>query len=354
MVEQVIYLIIVCIIALFVGTMIRRGVLWLMRRWVRLRHTVWGQELLETHTLQKCSHIVTPLVLMGFVPFIFSSDSHIHAIIMRCVGIYVILALGIAINAVLHFVWTHYDKHDNTRHLPLKGVLNVAEGIAWIVVTIVCISIALDRSPAVLLGGLGACAAVLMLIFKDSILGFVAGIQLSLNDMLHVGDWITVPGTPADGVVMDVTVSVVKIQNFDNTIIMLPPYSLISGSFQNWRGMSDSGMRRIARSIIIDAASVSGGTADSSTDLMTTNLGKYRTYCLKYLQNHPQITKDGLIMVRLMAQTESGIPMQLWCFTNTTDWYTYELIQSQILEHLTAVASEFGLVVYNLPAKLQN
>lgn len=352
MVEQVIYLIIVCVIALFVGTMIRRGVLWLMRRWVRLRHTVWGQELLETHTLQKCSHIVTPLVLMGFVPFIFSSDSNIHSILMRCVGVYVFIALGIAINAVLHFVWTHYDKHDNTRHLPLKGVLNVAEGIAWIVVTIICISIALDRSPAVLLGGLGACAAVLMLIFKDSILGFVAGIQLSLNDMLHVGDWITVPGTPADGVVMDVTVSVVKIQNFDNTIIMLPPYSLISGSFQNWRGMSDSGMRRIARSIIIDAASVSGGTADSSTDLMTTNLGKYRTYCLKYLQNHPQITKDGLIMVRLMAQTESGIPMQLWCFTNTTDWYTYELIQSQIFEHLTAVASDFGLVVYNLPAKL--
>ncbi len=350
--EEVIYFVIVIIIALVVGTLLRRVILWAMRRWVKLRHTVWGEELLKAHTMQKCSHVITPLVLMGFVPFIFNHDTNMHTLVLRCVLIYLTVTIGLSLIAIMHFLWQHYDTHDNVRHLPLKGILNVGEGLIWIILVILGISIAVGRSPMALLGGLGACAAVLMLVFKDSILGFVAGVQLSLNDMLHVGDWITVPGTPADGVVTDVTISVVKVQNFDNTMIMLPPYTLVSGSFQNWRGMSDSGMRRIARSIIIDASTVTGGDPNDSTDPMSTNLGKYRAYCLEYLQNHPRITKNGLVMVRLMAQTDAGIPLQMWCFTNTTDWPTYEAIQSQIFEHLTAVASQFGLKVYNLPSQL--
>lgn len=350
--DEVIYFILVIIIALTVGTLLRRALLWATRRWVKLRHTTWGRELLEAHTLQKCSHFVTPLVLMGFVPFIFTESSTLHTVVIRLVGIYLVAAVGVALNAVMQFMWCHYDAHDNVRHLPLKGILNVSQGVMWIIVAILAISIAVGRSPLALLGGLGACAAVLMLVFKDSILGFVAGLQLSLNDMLHVGDWITVPGTPADGVVTDVTISVVKVQNFDNTMIMLPPYSLVSGSFQNWKGMSDSGMRRIARNILIDASTVIGGTADDGTDPLATNLGKYRAYCLQYLQNHPRINKNALIMVRLMAQTEAALPLQLWCFTDTTDWPMYESIQSQILEHLTSVASSFGLKVYNLPDSL--
>ena len=350
--EEVIYFIIVIIIALAVGTLLRRLVLWAVRRWVRLRHTVWGQELLNARTLQKCSHVVTPLVLMGFVPFIFDYSTRMHTVVLRVVLIYLAVAVGVAVNAVMRFVWLHYDRHDNVRHLPLKGILNVAEGLLWIVTVILCVSVAVGRSPMALLGGLTACAAVLMLVFKDSILGFVAGIQLSLNDMLHVGDWVTVPGTPADGIVTDVTISVVKIQNFDNTIIMLPPYALVSGPFQNWKGMSDSGMRRIARSVIIDATSVTGGTSDNSTDQLSTNLGKYRAYCLQYLRNHPRITKNGLIMVRLMAPTDAGLPLQMWCFTDTTAWPEYEAIQSQIFEHLNAVASDFGLRVYNYPSSL--
>ncbi|MDE7387882.1 MAG: mechanosensitive ion channel family protein [Muribaculaceae bacterium] len=351
-VEDIIYFIIVVLIALGFGTLLRRIVLWAVRRWVRMRHTVWGEELLAAHTLQKCSHVVPPLVLMGFVPFLFEQESAWHTAVLRAVILYLIATMCYGINGVLRFLWRHYDTHDNTRHLPLKGILNVAEGLVWIVAVILAFAVILGRSPMALLGGLGACAAVIMLIFKDSILGFVAGIQLSLNDMLHVGDWITVPGTPADGVVTDVTISVVKVQNFDNTMIMLPPYSLVSGSFQNWKGMSDSGMRRIARNILIDASSVTGGDPDSSTDPMSTNLGKFRAYCLQYLQNHPHITKNGLIMVRLMAQTDAGLPLQMWCFTDTTDWPTYESIQSQIFEHLTAVAADFGLRIYNLPATL--
>lgn len=348
--EEIVYFVIVMVMALVIGMMLRRVTLWVMRRWVRLRHTVWGAELLRAHTMQKCSHMVTPLVLMGFVPFIFDYSAMMHTVVLRIVAVWLIVTVGVALSAVMRFFWQHYDAHDNVRHLPLKGILNVGEGIVWIVAVILCVSVALGRSPLALLGGLTACAAVLMLVFKDSILGFVAGIQLSLNDMLHVGDWITVPGTPADGIVTDVTVSVVKIQNFDNTIIMLPPYTLVSGPFQNWKGMSDSGMRRIARSVIIDATSVTGGTADNSTDPMSTNLGKFRAYCLQYLQNHPRITKDGLIMVRLMTPTDAGIPLQMWCFTDTTDWPTYEAIQSQIFEHLNAVASDFGLRVYNYPS----
>lgn len=354
-VEQAAYLLIVVCVALLVGISIRRIVLWLLRRYVRFRHTGWGELMLRDRTMQKCSHIVTPLVLMAFVPFMFESSSTLHTVAIRCVGSYLLIAVGVVVSAVLHFVWMLYDTRDNVRHLPLKGLLNVAVGMVWIIVAILTVSVCINRSPVALLGGLGACAAVLMLVFKDSILGFVAGLQLSLNDMLHVGDWITVPSTPADGVVEDVTVTVVKVRNFDNTLIMLPPYTLVSSSFQNWKGMTDSGMRRIARDILIDASTVTGDTSAATsdgTDPSAINLGRFRAYCLDYLHRHPRITSRGLVMVRLMPQTESGIPMQIYCFTDTTDWYTYESIQSQIFEHLTAAAPAFGLTVYNLPPSI--
>lgn len=266
--------------------------------------------------------------------------------------IWCFISFGIAICAIFKFAWLRYDSRQNTKHLPLKGIYDVAVGFVWMIVSILAISVLLDKSPAMLLTGLGAMATVLMLIFKDSILGFVAGIQLSKNDMIRVGDWITVPGTQADGVVTDVNISVVKVLNFDNTTVMLPPYTLVSSSFLNWRSMSASGIRRIARSILIDVTTITSDGEGSGS----TNLTRYRAWCLKYLNSHPKLNHtaggNALTMVRIMPQEAAGLPMQLYCFTNTSVWVDYESIQSEVVENIIAGASAFKLKVYNYPMSL--
>ena len=234
----------------------------------------------------------------------------------------------------------------------MRGIYDLGLGLTWLIVAIISVSILIDKSPAMLLTGLGAVAAAMMFVFKDTILGFVAGIQLSNNDMVRVGDWITVPNTPADGVVEDVNISVVKVRNFDNTMVYLPPYSLVDNAFKNWRGMSEFGIRLISRNILIDASTIKADEKDPST----TNLTLFRKWCLDYLNNNPHLDHSGqgnsLIMVRLMAQEASGVPMQLYCFTNTTVWPDYEAIQSEVMEHVIAAANQFGLTVYNYPTKL--
>lgn len=249
----------------------------------------------------------------------------------------------------------------------------------WIVITIIAISILVDKSPAYLLTGLGAFAAALMLIFKDSILGFVAGIQMSQNDMLHVGDWIVVPGTPANGIVLDVTLSAVKVQNFDNTFVTVPPYTLVSTSFQNYRGMQASGARRFTRTLVVDTPSVvklSDEILDKAlaahpeikpfvTNLQSThkeieadkgirplngsietNLGLFRAYCAYYLLNSPWVNPSMQVLVRILEPTIYGIPLDIYAFAITTDWNSYEAIQSAIMEHFAVCAPDFGLDIY--------
>ena len=225
--EEIIYLVAVSIVAFAVAWIIKKIIFVSVRKLVKMRKITIGLELLQWHTLRKVCQIIPPLILLALVPFAFESTHSMRFWIFRIVGIYGLVALGIALGAVFDFAFNHYNIHQNKRNLPLRGLLNVAKGILWIVLAICSVSLLLDKSPAFLLTGLGAFAAALMLIFKDSILGFVAGIQMSQNDMLHVGDWIVVPDTPANGVVMDMTLSTVKVRNFDNTIVTVPPYTLI-------------------------------------------------------------------------------------------------------------------------------
>lgn len=382
-IEQIIYVIIICAFAIGLGYIIRVLVVLAARKIIQLKKTDFGTELLNRHVLTKCSHIITPLVILALIPFAFEPSSSVLKVIQKIVEIYLTIMFGVGFNAVIDFIWYNYDRHANKENHPLKGIKNVAKGIVWIIITIICLSMLINKSPVALLGGLGAFAAALMLIFKDSILGFVAGIQLSSNDMLRVGDWIVVPSTIANGVVIDVSLTVVKVQNWDNTIVMIPPYSLISGSFQNWRGMSDSGVRQIDRSVLIDNTSIvtvdeqfvsdmvakypllkefvdnrqqdikagktmvfNGGVAPVNGTL-DTNLGLYRAYLCRYLLNHPAISNDNNIIVRLMTPDANGTPLDIYCFTNTTDWLAYEAIRSQIFEHLAASATDFGLRVFN-------
>ena len=371
--EELLYTIIVLFIAGGTGWLIRYAFQLIIRLVFRIKHFKVINELISHKVISRCSHIIPPLVIIAFIPFAFENEASIRTAILRLCVVYLLISIAIGLCSILTFLWTRYDTYKNTRNLPLKGVLNVGKGIVWMVILIISISVLIDRSPTVLLTGLGAFAAALMLIFKDSILGFVAGIQISQNDMLHVGDWVIVPGTIANGIVIDVTLSVVKIRNWDNTIVMLPPYSLVSSSFQNWRGMSDSGARLISRSIPIDNSSIKAATpaliseihdklpefasfisqSASSTiynkgvaainGTAETNLGLLRAYACQYIVSHPMVATDKQVLVRLMEGDATGIPLQLYCFAATTDWTLYEAIQSEIVEHIISICPTFHI-----------
>lgn len=381
-IEDIIYIAIVVALALFLGWLAKKIILYGARKIMILRNNELAQELFDHHVLTRCSHVIPPLVLLALLPFAFTKASTLNVIIYKALLLYTCIVVCLAICKIVRFVWMRFDEKRNTRNLPLKGIMDTIVGILWVITLIVCVSILVDKSPVALLTGLGAFAAVLMLIFKDSILGLVAGLQLSQNDMLRVGDWIVVPSTLANGVVIDVSLTSVKVQNFDNTIVTLPPYSLISSSFQNWRGMQDSGCRRIARDLIIDSDTITPATPDMIDGIckkfpiikafvdkterdgkpyydpglavvngsLETNLGLFRAYMCQWLLNNPAISSEQQILVRIMVPTGEGIPLQIYCFTNTTQWTAYEAIQSTVLEHVMAVAPAFGLRLFNDPS----
>lgn len=381
-IEEVIYASIIVAFALFLGWLARTIILYAVRKFMKIRHSELSKELIQHHVLIHCSHIIPPLVILALLPFAFTEDSRFSIIVFRALLIYTTYVVCKAICSVTSFIWTRFDETRNSKNLPLRGILDTIIGILWFIAIIICISILVDKSPVKLLTGLGAFAAVLMLVFKDSILGLVAGLQLSQNDMLRVGDWIVVPSTIANGIVVDVTLTAVKVQNFDNTIVTLPPYTLISSSFQNWRGMSESGCRRIARAVIIDSDTIvastpeliakvtakypiikayvekltSLGHPDYATGLAVvngtndTNLGLFRAYMCQWLLNNPAIRNDEQILVRVMDPSGQGIPLQIWCFTATTNWTAYEAIQSAVMEHVAVTAADFGLRLFNEPS----
>lgn len=379
MTEEIIYVAIIVVTAMLLGWLLSYAIRLLIRKIVDVRSPQLATDLKEKHVLIRCCRIVPPLVILALLPFAFTGDSLLNTIIIRALLVYTSVTVCMAICSVLSFAWLRFDKERNTKNLPIRGILDTVIGILWVITAIICVAIIVDKSPAVLLTGLGAFAAVLMLVFKDSILGLVAGLQLSQNDMLRVGDWIVVPSTIANGIVIDVSLTAVKVQNWDNTIVTLPPYTLISGSFQNWRGMSDSGYRLICRSILVDADTVREPDADMMAEISklpgmadfiattqkngikydpgvacvngtaSTNLGLLRAYLCIYLLHHPLIGTTQQLLVNLLQPTENGIPLQIYCYT-TTAWTAYEAVQSEIFEHVAAVAPKFGLQIFNAPS----
>ena len=378
--EEAICLFIIIAGAFLIGWMLQKIIYFVLRHAVKLRPSAIGQELLKGKTLARCCYIIPPLVVLALAPFALEESHSTYTVVVRIAGIYALFALAAGLGAVFTFIFNYYNTYENKRKLPLKGLVNVAIGVVWIIIVILSVSVALDKSPGLLLTGLGAFAAALMLVFKDSILGFVAGIQLSENDMIHVGDWIVVPDTIANGVVLDMTLTTVKVQNWDNTIVTLPPYSLVQSSFQNWRGMSESGCRRIVKNLTIDITSVKSITPDEADALaarypllkefvdnlrknngleqnnpgltpingtIETNLGLFRAYCCLYIYNNPFINNVQQILVRILDPTNGGLPLQVYCFTATTDWNKYEGIQSAIIEHISTVCGDFGLDIYS-------
>lgn len=379
--EEVIYIFVISLLSVLIGICLKIFILFITNKIVAHRQTPMVMELKNRQVFLKCSHIIPPLVFMALIPFAFNADSHVLHWIYKIVGIYALCAFAVGLNSILKFIFDRYNLRDNHKNLPVKGVLNIAIGIVWIIISILSVCILLDKSPGTLLAGLGVFATALMLIFKDSILGFVAGVQMSDNDMVRVGDWIVVPNTPANGIVTDVSLSTVKILNWDYTTALVPPYTLVSGGFQNYRSMYDTGARRIENQFIIEAKSVKPLSDTALQEIVTkypelqsfvdnlkqknvtylntgdqrsvkgtieTNLGIFRAYVCQYLSTNPDISADQRVMVRIMQNTNAGIPLQIWCFTATTDWDEYEAIQSRVMEHLSAVAADFeGLEIYS-------
>lgn len=362
-VDEVAYVAVVVAASLLIGRVVKWLLLWIVRKVVEVRNGELGQELIKQNILTKCAHIVPPAVFLTLIPVAFDDGSRMLTVLEHLVWLYALAAVGIGAAAVLTFVFNRYNEHANTRNLPLKGILNIAKGTMWLILLVVGVSIVADKSPAALLTGLGAFAAALLLIFKDSILGFIAGLQMSQNDMLHVGDWICVPSTEANGIVIDVSLSAVKVQNFDNTIVTVPPYTLVSTSFKNYRGMYESGVRLIEQEIAVSVQSVCRATdalreamcerypllrealalADSATE---TNVGLFRTYAMAYLRSRNDIAQTERLRVYFNGLTAEGMRLTVYCYATKTGWNVYEPIRSEVMEHLCVAAADFGLKLY--------
>lgn len=324
--------------------------------------TTWDEILLNKKTLKSTCNLIVAIIITALLPIIVDKNTALYIIVSKAIWVYIILLFIMVICSLLSSLYIISSSAEKTRNHTLQGVFQMLK-IATIFIGIIIIaSIVIDKDPMKLLAGLGASAAVLMLVFKDSIMGLVAGVQLSANDMLRPGDWITMPKYDADGFVIDVTLTTVKVRNWDNTISTIPPYALVSDSFQNWRGMWDSGGRRIKRSIFIDMNSISfcsddkrkelieKGYLGSDKDEKIVNLTAFREWLEEWLRNHPSVNKNMIIMVRQLQPTPQGLPLELYFFFDGTNWVPYEHLQSEIFEYVFAMLPEFGLRGFQAPA----
>ena len=325
----------------------------------------WDDYLFNEKMMTSFCRMIPPIMFYLLLPFVFNNVPQVLDILLKGCLIYLVITTLMLVNSFLNSLYEISNEHETLRNRPLKGIYQMINLVAIGIGIILIISILIDQNAATILAGLGASAAVLMLIFKDSILGLVAGVQLSANDMLRPGDWITMPKYGADGDVLEVSLTTVKVRNFDKTITTIPPYALVSDSFQNWRGMRETGGRRIKRSIFIDMTTVhfcserekemfaSRGwinEAQAKPETQVVNLYVFRNYLQNYLKEHPRTHKELMIMVRQMQPTSEGLPLEIYCFSNTTVWPEYEQIQGEIFDHILAVIPEFGLRIFQRPS----
>lgn len=325
----------------------------------------WDDYLFNEKMMTSFCRMIPPIMFYLLLPFVFNNVPQVLDILLKGCLIYLVITTLMLVNSFLNSLYEISNEHETLRNRPLKGIYQMINLVAIGIGIILIISILIDQNAATILAGLGASAAVLMLIFKDSILGLVAGVQLSANDMLRPGDWITMPKYGADGDVLEVSLTTVKVRNFDKTITTIPPYALVSDSFQNWRGMRETGGRRIKRSIFIDMTTVhfcsekekimfaSRGWIDEAQakpETQVVNLYVFRNYLQNYLREHPRTHKELMIKVRQMQPTSEGLPLEIYCFSNTTVWLEYEQIQGEIFDHILAVIPEFGLRIFQRPS----
>lgn len=290
--------------------------------------------------------------------------TYLAELCFRLTNVYIAVITVLIFNTLLLVFMDVYSTSEKSKNRPLKALIQGLQVALFFIGGIIVVAILINKSPKVLLTGLGASAAVLMLIFKDSILGFVAGVQLSQNNMVRIGDWIQMPDGTANGTVEEITLNTVKVRNWDNTISMIPPYTLVSSPFKNWRGMMESGGRRVDKMIRLDMDSLEIMTPDMTADLKKsvplmrdytpsdgehpTNSQLYRIYIEKYLRSHPVVAQNLDLIIAQREPSEFGLPIEVYFFLTDKVWNEYEKIQSDIFDHLLSMASEFGLKLYQL------
>ena len=371
--------------AVVIDLIVKQVVVRTVRAFAKRSSVTWDDALVKHNVFGRLVQVVPALIVFVGVPFVPGLPEGGTQLIRNVAMGYTVLMLTLALTATLSAANTIYAALPIAKERPLKGFVQLVQIVVWIFGGVLIVATVLDRSPLLLLSGFGAMTAILLLVFKDTILSLVASVQLTAQDMVRVGDWVEMPQFGADGDVVDVQLHTVKVQNWDKTITTIPTHRLITDSFKNWRGMSQSGARRIKRAIFIDVSSIRFQTqdevdhftrfallkdyvknkdqelADYNAGLATevdaevnrrrlTNVGTFRAYAYNYLKNHPRIHKGMTLMVRQLSPGPEGLPLELYCFTSTTEWAAYEDIQSDIFDHLLAIVPEFGLRLYQNPA----
>ncbi|PZN29951.1 MAG: mechanosensitive ion channel protein MscS [Proteobacteria bacterium] len=354
---------------------------------VRLSPSKWDDALLGPGVIARLAHVIPALVVYYGVTFVSGLPEGVVVVVRSVASAYVVLTLALALGNLINAVNRIYEQRnpERARARPIKGYLQLVKIVIFLVAAIMVIAALFNRDPLLLLSGLGAMTAVLMLVFKDTLLSLVASVQLSTHDMLRVGDWISMPQLNADGFVTDISLHTVKVQNWDKTITTIPTWRLISESYKNWRGMFESGGRQIQRSLYIDQTSVRFLTdtererlrrfvlirdyldrkdaeieahnerliaqgADPVNARRVTNIGTFRAYVQAYIEAHPGIHTEMFRLVRQRQPGPTGLPLEIYCYTAKTAWADYEGIQADIFDHLYAILPEFGLRVFQQPS----
>lgn len=353
----------ILVVAYAAAVLFRRLVVPLLQKISARTKAVWDDHLFSDKVMHRAARLIPPLIWYVLLRVAFYDTPVLLNVLHKACLIYLIVAVLQLVAAFLDTLYEISSRHETLRNRPLKGVYQMIKLLAVCVGAILIVSILIGQDATAVLAGLGASAAIIMLIFRDSILGLVAGVQLSANDMLRPGDWITMAKYGADGYVTEVSLTTVKVQNFDKTITTIPPYALVSDSFQNWRGMRECGGRRIKRSVLLDASTVRFCTPEETERLLKEGLAQkedlsedvvnmriFRSYMQRYLKSNPGIRPDLLQMVRTLQPTSEGIPVEIYCFTKATDWIPYETFQSALFDHIIAILPRFGLRIYQRPA----
>src|SRR5690554_570945 len=352
-----------------------------------LRATPAGRDetLANSTVIARLANVIPALVLSAGIVFVPEVPEVLVAIIQNVANAFVILTVALAINGALTVINTIYERRPDSHLKPIKGYIQIIKILIYAVTAILIIATLIDRSPVILLSGLGAMAAVLMLVFQDTLLSLVASVQISSNDIIRVGDWVEMPNLNVDGDVIDIALHTVKVQNWDKTISTIPTKRFIKDPLKNWRVMQEPGGRRIKRSLMLDQNSVhflsneelkklyrfrilrdyltskkqeidewNQKLKDEGKEPVNTrrisNIGTFRAYVVQYLKNHPRINQNMTLMVRQLNPTPDGLPLEIYCFTATTVWAEYEGIQSDIFDHLISILPEFGLRVFQHPS----
>ncbi|MDG2303302.1 MAG: mechanosensitive ion channel family protein [Candidatus Binatia bacterium] len=381
--HEVVSSLILVVLVLLVYGLTSRILLRLVQRLINRTEAKWDDALEDGQVFRRLAYF-PPALAAFFAAAIYPGVDHIFGVILQRVAVGAMIAVGASsVGGVLTAANSIYSGDPENVARPIKGYIQIVRVFLYLGALLLVVAVLMDRSPWIFLSGLGAMTAVLLLVFRDTLLSLVASIQLTGNDMLHVGDWIEMPKFGADGDVIDIALYTVKVQNWDKTITTIPTYSLIQESFKNWRGMSQAGGRRIKRSFQVDVSTVHF-LSDSELEKLSgfgllapyleakrgeitehnagegnlsvadrrhlTNVGTFRAYIYAYLRNHRHIRQGMTLLVRHLQPTSDGLPVEVYCFTSTTVWAQYEDIQSDIFDHIYSIAPEFGLRVFQSPS----